>query len=263
MNKYLAILRTTLAEYSTYRLNFLLWRFRVVLNLLIIFFLWSSIFSGKANFFHYTKEQMLTYILLSSFISNFALGTRTNEIASEILQGDIINKILKPVSFFKYYFSRDLIDKLVNLLFSLVEVSLIMILLKPALYSQTNALVYLLFFVLLTIGTLISFFINLSLSFLGFWTTEVWAPRFIYFILIMFLSGSYFPLDILPKSIYYFFLATPFPYLYYLPAQIYLKGLTPDLFLEIIMSLVWILLSYALAKFLWQKGLKSYSGYGR
>jgi len=263
MQKYFEIFRVTWAEYLSYRLNFILWRFRVFLNLLIIFFLWSSIYAGQSRLFDYTKVQILTYILLSSLIANFVMGTRTTEIAQQIIQGDIINYILKPVSFFKYYLAKDLADKFINFIFAFFEIGLLIVLFKPDLYIQKDPLALFSFIILFLIGTLISFFINISLSFIGFWTTEVWAPRFIYFVLISFLSGAYFPLDILPKPLYYLLLATPFPYLYYLPTKIYLQGVSTDILYAIALSLTWVYLSYKFSKLLWQKGLKNFSFYGR
>ncbi len=263
MRKYLEVFRTTLSQYFAYRLNFILWRFRMVLNLFIIYFLWQSVFEGKSSLFGYSKTQMLSYILLSSLISNFVLATRTVDIAGEIISGNIINYILKPISFFKYYFARDLTDKILNIFFAVVEISLIIILFKPPVYLQNNFFIYIPFVIFIFLGTLISFFISLNLSFIGFWSNEVWAPRFIYFILVFFLSGTYFPLDILPKPIYYFLLLTPFPYFYYLPTKIYLRGINYNLFFEIVVCSVWVYLSYYLAKFFWRKGLKSYSFFGR
>lgn len=263
MRKYVEILRTTIEEYFAYRLNFVLWRLRMVLNLFLIYFLWNSIFEGEGSLFGYSREQMLTYILLNFLVSNFVLGTRTVDVAGQIVRGDIINYILKPISFFKYYLTRDLADKLLNFSFALFEISLIFVFFKPQIFFQKDPLVFLYFVVFGLLGTFISFFISLSLSFIGFWTSEVWAPRFIYFILVFFLSGSYFPLDILPKPIYYLLLLTPFPYLYYLSSIIYLKGLTGSLAFEISVSLVWVFLSYKLARFLWNRGLTTYSFFGR
>jgi len=263
MKKYLEVFRITLGQYFAYRLNFLLWRFRTVLGLFIIYFLWQSVFEGRENLFGYSKEQMLTYVLLSSLISNFVLGTRTVDVAGEILSGDIINYILKPISFFKYYLARDFIDKLLNIFFAAIEILLIIVLFKPPVFLQNNVSVYIPLIIFILLGALTSFFISLSLSFIGFWSNEIWAPRFIYFILIFFLSGTYFPLDILPKSIYYFLLLTPFPYFYYLPTKIYLQGTNHNLFVQILISLIWVYSSYNLVKLLWQKGLKSYSFFGR
>lgn len=263
MKKYFVILKSIIDYYGAYRLSFLLWRFRQVLRLLLIFFLWNSIYTGKGALFGYTKAEMLTYILLSSLVSTIVLASRTQEIAEGILNGDVVNYLLKPISFFKVYFTRDIGDKLLNSLFSIVEIALFVVLLNsPLILSQReNSLILCIFFALN--GIVLFFFINLILSFIAFWSTEIWAPRFIMQILIFFLSGTYFPLDILPRPIYYILLATPFPYLYYLPVKIYLRGPDELFTIQLLMSFVWIFLSYYAAKILWQKGLKSYSFFGR
>lgn len=263
MSKYLEIFKVTIGETIVYRLNIFLWRIRNLLNLFIIYFLWNSIFEKNQVLFSYTRSQMLTYILLSSLISSFVFASRTVDIAGQIIQGDIINIILKPINFFKYHLTRDLSDKLLTICFTTIEISIIIFFFKPGIYIQQNIFNLLIFLLFVIFGVLISFFISISLSFIGFWTPETWSPRFIYFILIFFLSGTYFPLDILPKPIYYILLATPFPYLYYLPTKIYLSGATPDLFFAMIICVVWIFLTYNLSRFLWDKGLKSYNFFGR
>lgn len=263
MSKYWLIFKTTINEYFVYRLSFLLWRFRMLLNLFIIYFFWNSIFEKKTLIFGYTESQMLTYILVSSVISSFVLGTRTIDIANQIISGDIINLILKPFSFFKYYLTRDTADKILNMSLAFVEIVFIIFVFRPDIFIQKNILIYFIFFLFVVSGTLISFFISLSLSFIGFWTTEVWSPRFIYFILIFFLSGTYFPLDILPKPVYYILLSTPFPYLYFLPSRIYLSGIGNYLIFPFFVSMIWVYVTYLIARSLWKKGLKSYSFFGR
>src|SRR5688572_18989516 len=102
MKKYIEVFRVTASTYLVHRLSFVLWRLRVVITLLITFFLWTAIFESRTNILGYTREKMITYILLSAILGAFSYGTRTHEIASDILQGNIINYILKPISFFEY-----------------------------------------------------------------------------------------------------------------------------------------------------------------
>jgi len=260
MRKYLTVFTTTVKEYAAYRLNFLLWRFRAVLNLIVIFFLWNAVLEKQNTFGNYGKESLLTYIILVNLIINFVLGTRTAEIAGEINNGDIINILLKPVSFFKFYWMRDLADKAVNIFFAILEVALLVYFFKIPLITPHNIL---LFIVLFIVGTLISFFINLMLSFIAFWTTEVWAPRFVFFMVVSFLSGSFFPLDLLPKPVYYAMLATPFPYLYYLPTKILVGQTDKIIYFEVLMAFVWLLLAWLLTRLMWNKGNRNFSFWGR
>lgn len=260
MKKYLMIVQTTLKEYAAYRLNFLLWRVRTLLNLLIIIFIWEASFNQNnpdPNLI-FKKDYFLSYFIYAITISYLILGTTTTDIAFQINSGGIINLLLKPVSFFKYYFFKDLTDKAINLFFAIIEAILVIYFLKINLIFPKNLFLGSVF---LVNGVFISFFINLLLSFIGFWSREVWAPRFLFIIIVSFVSGSFFPLDILPKIIYQFLLLTPFPYLYYLPTKIFLGGEINLMFA--ISSFFWVFAFYYLTKKIFIKGLKNFSYWGR
>ncbi|PIY68558.1 hypothetical protein COY90_05360 [Candidatus Roizmanbacteria bacterium CG_4_10_14_0_8_um_filter_39_9] len=260
MRSYIQIIKTTVREYAAYRFNFLLWRFRMLLNTALIFFLWFSIYEGRSLFGSVNKAEMLSYILFSSFLSAFVMGTRTPEIASDINNGSIINMLLRPISFFGFYFAKDLGDKLVNVSFSFVEILFLAYAFHaPLLVPQPS----LLFFYFLICGVIISFYINMLLSFIGFWTTEVWAPRFLFTMLVFFVSGTYFPLNLLPTTIYQLLLLTPFPYLYFIPTNLFIHK--PDNFLvpQMVGALVWTVALHFIARFVWRTGNKNFSFWGR
>jgi ABC-2 type transport system permease protein len=263
MKKYWQIFRTTVDEYFVYRVNFSLWRFRVVLNLLMIYFLWTAIYLRNREILGYTKTMMLTYVLLMSLLSDFVFSSRIHELGGQILQGDIINVLLKPVSFFKYLISKEAADKVVNISFATVEVILLILIFRPNLTAPPGFPELFFFLIHLIVGVCLSFLISFCVSMIAFWSAEIWAPRFVYFILVFTLAGNYFPLDILPKPVYNFLLFTPFPYFIFLPAQIYLKGLTNYHIWQLGVGIVWLYITYNFANWLWKKGIREYSFYGR
>ena len=77
MKKYLTLFTLTVKEYFVYRLNFILWRFRVVLNILLPLFLWTSVFEKNAAIGSYDKTQFVSYLLYGNLIATFVFGTRT------------------------------------------------------------------------------------------------------------------------------------------------------------------------------------------
>lgn len=261
--KYTTIFKTQLLIYFTYRLSFVLWRVRNVLSFIIIFFLWNSIYAQKAIVFSYSAEKMLTYILLVNLLNAIVLSTRTTDIASEIVSGDIINYLTKPISFLSTITTRELADKTINTAFAILEVTLLIYFLQPHILIQTEIAVYAVALLALVIGAINAFFISFSLSLVAFWTSETWAPRFIYFILISLLAGTAFPLDILPPTLYTALLLTPFPYLVYLPSVIYLNGLTQQTIFLFMIGTIWAVGIYLFTKFLWNKGMREFSFYGR
>jgi ABC-2 type transport system permease protein len=257
------LFQLTVDQYFVYRLNFVLWRFRVVLNLLMIYFLWSAIYVKNKHILGYTEDMMITYVLLISILSDFVFSSRVHEVGAEILTGDIINRILKPISFFKYLLTKELADKAINVSFAIIEITVLILLTHPSLVPPQSTEAFIVAIFQLCIGLILSFWMSFCIAMIAFWTAEIWAPRFIYFILVFVLAGNYFPLDILPAIFYKLLLLTPFPYFIFVPAQTYLKGIPENVLLQFIISILWIGITYKGAYYLWKKGMKEYSFYGR
>lgn len=248
----------------TYRLNFVLWRVRVVLGILVTYFLWWAIFSGRGEFFGYSQSMILTYIILSNIVRTVVLGTTTMEIGGIINQGDLSNFLIRPLSFLRYYIARDTGDKLLNLAFSIVEIPLMIIILKPQIFFQTNPLTLFLALSAMGMGMILYFFFSLTLGYIGFWSPDVWAPRFISFVVMEFFSGGLFPIDILPTPLYIASISLPFSYFIYFPLKVYLGQLsTPELFGGFVVGTAWMFGFYFMAQTLWRRGLKVYTAQGR
>lgn len=263
MRKYLQIMYVGIIQVFTYRLSFFLWRVRNVFNLIFIYFLWTSVFTKQVLFLSYTQEKLITYILVISLLSSLILVTRTIDVGADILSGDIMNHLLKPFSFFRFIVSREFADKFLNLFFTVIEIFILIVVLKPHIFIQNNSGAYLLLIITMIIGGIISFFVSLNLSFIAFWSNEIWAPRWIYSIFTWFLAGSFFPLDILPKSVYNLLLLTPFPYMIFLPSKVFLDGFSAALIVPIGISILWSIALFFLTKKVWETGIKNYSAYGR
>ncbi|MFA9288530.1 MAG: ABC transporter permease [Weeksellaceae bacterium] len=263
MQKYIELFRLTVDQYFIYRINFLLWRFRMVLNLLIVYFLWTAVYDNTRIAFGYDKPEMITYVLLISIFSDLVFSSIVFEIGAEILNGDIINRLLRPMSFFKYLLTKEVADKSINVTSSLIETTLLLLLLKPALVAPESAFVVVVAAVHLLLGMVMAFLISFCLSMIAFWSAEVWAPRFIYFVLVTMLAGNYFPLNILPAPIYSVIQLSPFPYFVFLPAQLLVQGFSNYNPVSIVIQLFWVGILYVAASKLWQKGMREYSFYGR
>lgn len=261
---YLLVAKHTFDEYVAYRLNFAMWRIRNVLQLLTTYFLWFLIIPGKGSLFGYTSATMLTYVVLSDLFSSIVLSSLSGEIGDEINKGDLSNYLIKPIDYFTYWFFRDIGDKLMNISFAIPELLLVLLILRPPFFLQTNLGILSAVCLSLIGGMLIFFSINLLLGTIGFWSSEVWAPRFILFTLLSFFSGGIFPLDILPAPLFHIFQLLPFTYLLFFPLKIYLGQLP---FLQIAAGLgitfFWAGGLYLIVRIVWKQGLKMYTAQGK
>ena len=159
-------------ETLMYRLNFVVWRVRVVLSFLTLYFLWSAVLPQHTSLFHYSQSLMLTYIFGTALLGNLILSTRSGAVGDEIRSGDLSNFLVRPVNYFLLWFAKDAGDKAMNLLFSLVELTFIVAILRPPFFFQPH--VFYLFFSLLAIisAVVIYFFLNVLIGICGFWVSE-------------------------------------------------------------------------------------------
>jgi ABC-2 type transport system permease protein len=235
-----------------------MWRVRNVFQILLTFFLWSTVFASPTTvLFGYDRAKILTYVFGIMIVRALAMSARAADIASDIAQGDLSNYLLKPVTYFKYWFTRDISSKALNLIFAAVEFALLFLILRPPFYFQINPTVLILFFVSIVLAILIYFFILVLVSSLTFWIPELsWVVEA--------LSGALFPINILPATFQYIVMATPFPYLIYFPVQVYLGNISGNALLGgVMIAAAWCGILYFAMNFIWQRGLKTYESIGR
>lgn len=264
MKKYFIVIKNTWDEISTYRFNFIVWRIRTLLQLLTIYLLWTYLLSEHKTLFGYTNDSMVTYILGAQIAYSIVMTTRTQEIAQNIISGDLSFFLIKPLGYFKYWFFRDLGDKAMNIVFVFIELSLIFLVLQPGFFFQSNPVILFAALISLVLAITLNFLLSCLLSMTGFWSPETWAPRFIFYVLLTFFTGGVFPLDILPEPVFKIFMIMPFSYLQYFPVKIYLGQLLfTDILRGFAVTIFWIILFYCSLKLTWYRGLRVYTAAGR
>lgn len=263
MEKYWAIFKISWENGLVYRLNFVLWRVRSVLQLLLVYFIWWTVFESQSGIFGYTKSSIITYILVAALMRAIILSSRAVDVANQINDGSIVNFLVKPLSFIKFYLVRDLADKLLNIGFVIFEISLLIFLLKPQIIIQSHLHILLLTFFAAILGIIVYFCISFIVSLLAFWVESSWAFLFLMTIILEGFGGGLFPIDILPKSIFNLLVFTPFPYLIYFPSKLYLGTMTSNEILVGFMILFfWVIFLWFLMRWVFQMGLKVYTAQG-
>jgi len=267
MYKYWQIFKTSIVQEFAYRLNFIMWRIRNIIQILIFFFLWDAVLSGNNNqIFGYTRTQIFTYAFVLIIVRAIVFSVRSNDIAGQISNGELTNMLLKPINYFRYWITRDVAYKFLNILFGLVEALALILILKPNIFIQSNPVYSLTFIVSLILSIFIYFSILMMTSFIPFWVPELaWGAQFLVTgVVVEFLSGASFPVDIFPKAIYQILMLTPFPYLIFVPIKTYLGIFSYQVvFQSLLIGFVWSVVLFKLSQIVWKKGLKVYEGVGR
>lgn len=264
MRKYVQLAKLSLEEHSVYRLNFILWRFRNLILFLSLFFFWLAVYGQRAEFLGYQKAQMLTYVIGIAFLRGIVLSSQTDDLAGQIKSGELTRVVMWPIKMFSFWFSRDLVNKSLNLFFTVLEIGAVLLIFKFPFYFPLNPLTYLYFLIFVLLAIFLYFFLSLFLSATAFWSDEIWATRWLFGIVFLeFLSGAFFPIDIFPAWIVNLINLTPFPYLVFYPLKIWLEQLSFLLiFKGFLICLAWIGIFYGLVSIIWRKGIKNYGAYG-
>ena len=265
-SKYFGIAKVSWQNGFVYRLNFVMWRLRNVIQLLTVYFLWLAVTGNPTQIFSYTQSTLLTYILGTSVIRAVVLSSRSIDAQGEIATGDLNNHLLKPFNYFLYWVARDISDKSLNIFFSIIEIALVILFLHPPISLQANPLLLIYFITAVILAATLYFIFSFIISMSTFWFYEQngWPQRFLSFVLVESLAGGLFPLDILPKASADIVTKLPTAYFIYFPMQIYLGRLpSSEIVTGFSTMIFWIVSLYLLSQFLWRRGLRVYGAFGR
>lgn len=267
MGKYLHVFKVGIQNTLVYRANFL---FRAIFGLIPLagtLFVWRAIYAGKGAdslVGEYTLQSMVTYYLLITFIDALtAVAEDDWQIASDIKDGLISQILLKPVDYLAYRVSLYLSGRITYTSVALIPVSLFAWYLREDWRMTTDMHTLGLFLVSVFLAGLLQFFIAYIVALLAFWVLDVSTFIFIQFAFEYIASGHLFPIDILPPSLAQVLQLTPYPYLCYFPAAVFLGRVQGNaLWQGLVIQALWVLIGFVLARWVWARGVRRYAAVG-
>ena len=263
MSKYLEFFRLSWSEVLSYRTSFVMWRFRQFLLSFMALSVWAAVYQSNSSAFGYSQAELFSYIFLTTLLQNIILTTALNGLSGFIYSGDLSNLLVKPLNILGYLISRDVADKLFNILFTIGETILLWFIFKPTLiWPNIESLP--LFIMSIIFGVVLTFCLQVIFGSIGFWSPDTWGPRFLFYILVDLTSGKLFPLDVLPKAVQTILFLTPFPYFTYAQVQFALGRFTFQEAWHAFGTLtLWMVILISFTFFLWKKGMNQYQAAGQ
>jgi ABC-2 type transport system permease protein len=265
MKKYWHVINVGIQNTLVYRMNFL---FRSTFSLIPLFAtisLWRAVYSGNAGeLAGYTLAEMISYYLVLTVVDSLtAVAEDDWQIAADIKDGNISQFLLKPIDYLTYRLCLYSAGRMVFTACAFVPVTLFILGQREYFRLPPDAVTWLWFGVSLVLTALLQFFISYTMALLAFWVLEVSTFIFILFAFEYIAGGHLFPIDILPPLVQKVLLFTPFPYQLFFPVNVYLGRITgAALYYGLLIQLGWVLASYALARFVWNRGIRKYSAVG-
>jgi ABC-2 type transport system permease protein len=267
MRKYWHVLNVGIQNNLTYRFNFLARTLFGFIPLIAILYVWRTIYFGKgpgSMIGTYSLAEMISYYLLTAVVDALtAVNEDDWQIAADIKDGNISQFLLKPIDYLAYRLCLFLSGRLMYLAVAAVPLAAFILCLHEYFMWPAGGVAFGVFLLSTVLTALLQFFMSYTMAMLAFWVLEVSTFIFILFAFEYIASGHLFPLDILPGGLQHVLYFTPFPYQLYFPVSVYMGkvgGL--DLLKGLSIQASWVILTYALARLAWRRGIKHYSAVG-
>ncbi len=266
MRKYLHVINVGIQNTLTYRVNFLFRASFGLIPLIATIYLWRAVFASKEGdkVAGYTIASMISYYVIVTIVDALtAVAEDDWQIAAEIREGTISQFLLKPIDFLWYRLCLFFSGRLIYTVVAIVPVGLFIFFMRQYLVAPPSPGIFACFLVSMFMTALLQFFLAYTMALLAFWVLEVSTFIFMLYAIEYLVGGHLFPLDILPPTVTHALSYTPFPYQLFFPVSIYLGQSTGDaLWRGMIIQATWTVLSYFLARIVWNKGIKKYSAFG-
>lgn len=263
MKKYLVAYSISLQETLQRRSTLLMDRlggFAVVLSL---YSFWSALLGSKPSFLGYDRPQMIAYVLVINVLRALVFTGRGWQLVGEISNGKISSYLLRPIRYHGYALSLDLAQKSVHVVSAFFEVALLAAFIHGGLFVPARFTTWMMFSVSAILASLIFFFMEFIVASFAFWTSESGGPLFCFDLFLQFAAGAFFPLDVLPEFPRRLLSTTPFPYLVYFPARIFLEKVPAAEAARVLaIETAWLGVFVAGALAIWRAGVSSYAAEG-
>jgi ABC-2 type transport system permease protein len=261
MRKYIIIFKNSLQEVIAEKETSIIWSISSAVGLIGMIVAWLA--SDKTVIGDYTKSQLVTYYLIIFFLEEIMSWFVFWELREAIMNGNISNFLLKPMSYLRYVMTHETAVKLFNFLVNVVVSVFFFIFASNYIELDFSLIILLKVIPTMIIGIGIMFFIHFIAGTCTFFFTESGFVSEIMWIFGLALGGSIMPLGIYPESLRTFLNLNPFRYTFSLQTEILQHKIDDkDYLLSIGIGLVWLILLYLIYKVIWKAGLKKYSAYG-
>ncbi|OGO86263.1 MAG: ABC transporter permease [Clostridiales bacterium GWD2_32_59] len=256
MKKYFRVIRMMLINNLQYIWDMVLGSIHFVLIIFIFVNLWQYLYgSGKAMISGYDISQMIWYLIVTELIT---IGTRTaitrGGISDEVKSGSISYILNKPINYIGYQFSNFVGEVIVKLIFY-IPLSLIVGFVMIGELKNFNFTYIPFMIIVIVLGIIVDFFLRVVVGLLAFWVEDT-SPFFWMYGKFLLVFGVFFPVELFPKVIADIVKASPIAAIVYGPGKIVVDFSFETFWSIIGIQIIYLILSIALAVFVYQKGVK-------
>lgn len=209
----------------------------------------------------FSQNEFFMYTLLAHIFRPIVFLFKYRVMANEIIDGTFASVLTQPIAVSWYYYWRSWGERGLAFSAACIEVLLLKALFDVQWLWPESFTAGMLFVGLLLAAHVLTEILAFLMNTVAFWTTQSGGPRFLYDWIAEFMGGLYFPLWLLGPMAWSIFAVLPFVHFMYLPHYVWLRGALPTVGLAVGLG-AWFVISLSLARSLYRKGLREYTGAG-
>lgn len=256
-SKYLSIMIAAVQRAIAYRGTTFLNLVSHLIEVAVLYYLWRTVFSGRADIAGFDWDQMRTYILVSYAVSSLLSFYSLMRMTQGIRTGEIATELIRPIDYLNMQlaqtFGAALIEGVLSGALTIVLGVLVLDISAPV--SIPAAL---LFFLSVWLGFLIKFLTSYLVALLCFRTMNAVGLIWAHTAIIQLFSGALIPLQFFPGWLRTLSLALPFQAIVYTPLAIYLGKLQGNaMWLAMGVQVLWVIVLWIVARLLWSVSLRA------
>lgn len=243
-------------QYTIYKSNFYLFTLNRIVEIVVYIFVWQAIYNQTGNAGGFTISQMVTYYILAIAFSSIATWGINEIMAHSIRNGQINKELLNPITYFQYYFGINLGELAFAVLIGIATFVLCAIFWELAM--PVSFLDFILCILVIILGIPITFFIQMIVGTIGFYTNSIWGMQILRKAIIQIFSGIIAPISLFPLWFQNLSEFLPFKELIYTPINIWLGQVSYNEIVFIIAKqILWGIILYIIAKSFFNYAVKN------
>lgn len=218
-------------------------------------------FYGDSNVANgFTKQHLVNYMWLQqAFLTLIALWIRDNDFFNLIATGDIAYELCRPVSIYRFWYSKLLASRIAKALLRFFPV-IVVGFLMPAPYGMSlpaSPTHFILFMVTMMLGVMLNVVLSMFIYISVFVTLSPLGSLLLFSLIGEFLSGMVLPVPLMPEGLRNVVLFLPFSKVGDLPFRLYSGNLSVAYGIEgVISQILWITVLAILGEYLMNRSVK-------
>lgn len=258
LKKYLSLTRAGIIESLQFRLATVIMVIGNLLYLIVVYFLWKSIYaSAETDVVNgMTFTDTLIYLVLATALFNFMEMYTVWEMGRNIQSGKIVLDLLKPMEYRRYLFWSYSGSFVTQFFFTFLPTFIVVsVVTRGAVPLGINLLYF-------AVSTVLAVLINYSIDFIVgticLYTESIWGINIMKQVIVLLLSGATVPIAFFPEPLKTIVYYLPFQSIYNSPLTLLLDG-SPTL--ETVVTtlgtqLLWCVGMTLLGKLFWKLSLR-------